>query len=96
MYKHHPPETCQAGIKNLVAPGRPDARLATPMEKKFDFSGTHAAEKLVERAVRNAKPMRGTAWRWIVVANTFGCTPATAKGLCRHFGMNPDDGVARA
>ena len=63
------------------------------MNKKFEFTGDCTAEKLVERAVKNARPMRGTAFRWAVVKMVFGCGSTTATRLCKHFGLDPDEGV---
>lgn len=63
------------------------------MEKKFNFDGEYTAEKMVERAVRNARPIRGTAWRWAVVMNTFGCGSTVASRLCSHFKLDPEERV---
>ena len=50
------------------------------------------ADDLVERAVRNAghnrEPQRV---RWAYVRSTFGLGSTSSAGLCRRFGLDPDE-----
>ena len=64
------------------------------MEKNFNFTG-QSVEKILENAVRNAKSFRGTTFRWGCVALALGCQKDTAIALCKHFNLNPNDGVTR-
>jgi hypothetical protein len=50
-------------------------------------------EKLIERAVRNARPLR-RAPRWSAISDQFslGCT--YSKQLCRRFDLEPDEILA--
>ena len=51
-----------------------------------------SAEKLVERAVRNATPrLNGKFPRWAVVVDTFGLGSTYAHDLCREYGLDPDE-----
>lgn len=48
--------------------------------------------RLVERAVRNARPNPGhDAVRWGCVKSIFGVGSTRAQDLCREFGLDPDD-----
>lgn len=50
--------------------------------------------KLLERAVRNARPnRRGKAPRWVGVMDAFALGSTYAKLLCRRFGLDPDEQV---
>ena len=48
---------------------------------------------LVERAVRNAKNNNPcpTMPRWHCVMRVFGCGSTVAVGLCRRYGLDPDE-----
>lgn len=50
--------------------------------------------KMVERAVRNARPHRTTeAPRWVAVMDVFGYGSTTSTELCRRFGLDPYEKV---
>jgi hypothetical protein len=46
-------------------------------------------DRLVERAVRNARPKRGVP-KWSAVADTFGLGSTYSILLCRRFGIDPE------
>lgn len=52
-------------------------------------------EKLVERAVRNARPRKGRIPRWAAVADAFGLGSTYSIQLCRRFGIDPDQLIGR-
>lgn len=56
-------------------------------------------EKLLGRAVRGArshKHRKGQKhWRWVAVMDTFGLGSTYAHQLCRRFGLDPEEKVAR-
>jgi hypothetical protein len=52
--------------------------------------------KLLERAVRGARPNRpGRHPRWVAVVDTFALGSTYATQLCRRFGLDPDEQVKR-
>lgn len=60
----------------------------------MDFSGNYSFEKMVERAVRNAKPrIAGDSPRWVAVMDTFATGSTTAYEICRHYGLDPNEKV---
>jgi hypothetical protein len=82
-------------MKNPIAKPMGGVIVVNPMDEKFEFTENHTMENLLKRAVVNARPFRGTGYRWACVAAVFSCTPATAKGLCKHFGLDANKGVTR-
>lgn len=47
--------------------------------------------ELVQRAVRNARPVSNQKeLRWACVAEVFGCGSTVAQKLCKRFGLDPD------
>lgn len=54
-------------------------------------------EQLLERAVRGARNSRSSASvpRWVAVRDLFCVGSTTANGLCRRFGLDPDENVRR-
>lgn len=55
--------------------------------------------KLLERAVRNARSRscrKGEKhWRWVAVQDAFGLGATYSHQLCRRFGLDPEEYVAR-
>jgi hypothetical protein len=47
-------------------------------------------EKLIERAVRNARHKRGEP-KWAAISNTFGLGSTFSYQLCRRFGIDPEE-----
>lgn len=47
-------------------------------------------DKLIERAVRNARPRR-RATRWSAVSDQFGLGSTYAMQLCRRFDLDPNE-----
>lgn len=49
--------------------------------------------ELVERAIRNARPIQigVDAPRWVAVKYAFGVGSNLARELCRAYGYDPDD-----
>ena len=63
----------------------------------FDFSGEYSMEKMIERAVINARPhCYGPLPRWVAVRDTFTWGSTTSAALCRHFGLDPHEMVEGA
>lgn len=54
-----------------------------------------ADEKLLERAVKAARPKKGRAPRWSAVADLFAPGSTYAAQLCRRFGLDPDQEIRR-
>ena len=52
-------------------------------------------DKLVERAVRNARPRGGSQRRWCVLMDAFGLGSGYAAQLCRRFNLDPDEFITR-
>ncbi len=52
-------------------------------------------ERLVERAVRGARPRKGRVPRWSAVADAFALGSTYATQLCRRFNIDPDQQVGR-
>jgi len=52
-------------------------------------------EKLLERAVRNARPRKGRVPRWAAVSDAFSLGSAFSIQLCRRFGVDPDQQIGR-
>ena len=53
--------------------------------------------ELLRRAVRNAKPAKGTraTYRWVCVMDMFALGSGYAHQLCRRFGFDPDAIIKR-
>ncbi len=52
-------------------------------------------EKLVKRAVRNARPrLAGTSPRWVAVMDTFATGSTVAIEICRAFDLDPNETVS--
>ncbi len=56
-------------------------------------------EKLLERAVRNARVLKSRKGekhaRWVAVMSCFALGSGYAYELCRRFGLDPDEQVKR-
>jgi hypothetical protein len=54
----------------------------------------HTYPRLVERAVRNAiSHAAGPSPRWVAVRDTFAVGSRVAIGLCKAYGLDPDEFV---
>ena len=52
----------------------------------------YAAEELVVRAIRNARPRKpGPSPRWVAVQDAFALGSTYSVALCRGFGLDPDE-----
>jgi len=61
------------------------------------FEGAYTHEKLVRRAMNNAKANdTGDGPRWAAVRDTFAVGSTTAIELCLHYGLNPHEFVHNA
>lgn len=52
-------------------------------------------EKLIERAVRNARPRKGRVPRWSAIAEAFSLGSTYSIQLCRRFNIDPDQEIGR-
>ena len=52
-------------------------------------------EKLLERAVKGARPWRVDGPRWTAISDTFGLGSTYSRQLCRRFGLDPEQQVSR-
>lgn len=60
----------------------------------MNFTGDYSLEKLVERAVRQARPhCSGKQPRWCAVKDVFGWGSTTSVELCLHFGLDPHEEI---
>ncbi len=60
----------------------------------FAFEGEYSMEKMIELAVRNARPhCYGMAPRWVGVRDTFLWGSTTSARLCLHFGLDPHEEI---
>lgn len=51
----------------------------------------YTPQELVARAIRLAKPRRGSSPRWVLVRDLFGVGSTTATQLCREHGFDPSE-----
>ena len=77
-------ETCHRAIRQ-----RDELRKHEARRNEVRSQRDHYAE-LVERAVRNARPAKGSP-RWAAVKSTFGIGSTRAHKLCERFGLDPDE-----
>ena len=55
----------------------------------------YAAEELVRRAIRNARPRKpGMSPRWVAVQDAFALGSTYSVALCRGFGIYPEELIA--
>ena len=60
----------------------------------MNFTHPYTEDFLIERAVRNAIHRRDfDAPRWVAVRDTFAVGSGTARELCLHHGLDPDEPV---
>lgn len=53
-------------------------------------------EELLRRAVTSARGRQaGSHPRWVAVMHVFELGSGYARGLCKRFGLNPDEAVRR-
>lgn len=58
----------------------------------MEYPLNYTADKLVERAVRNANPSEsGKHPRWVAVMDTFATGATVAMELCRLFNLDPHE-----
>lgn len=58
----------------------------------LDF-GHSITEDTIKCIVKNAKPTRRSAPRWVVIRDLFGVGSRSAAAICRHFGLDPDEEI---
>lgn len=83
----------------ITPPPSPEGSGSIPASGSvpLTFAGDYSLEKMVERAVRNARPHRTTeAPRWVAVMDVFAYGSTTSHQLCRHFGLDPYERVQGA
>lgn len=62
------------------------------MASPFKFEGDYSHAKLVEAAVRNARPQgHGQSPRWVAVQGIFAWGSTTSQHLCIEFGLDPNE-----
>lgn len=52
-------------------------------------------EKLLERAVKGARPRKGRVPRWSAVSDAFALGSTYSIQLCHRFGVDPDQQIGR-
>jgi hypothetical protein len=52
-------------------------------------------DKLLERAVKGARPRKGRVPRWAAVGDAFALGSTYSIQLCRRFGLDPDQQIGR-
>lgn len=48
---------------------------------------------LLEKAVRNVRPVKTPTMRWMLVRDTFGIAGLQAYAMCRELKINPEERV---
>lgn len=87
------PAGCDRAIPNE------EMRLLTEIDTLLEGRGTPDRQErtdteLLKRAITTARPLQlGPMPRWGAVRDTFAVGSTVAKGLCRRFGIDPDETV---
>jgi hypothetical protein len=79
-------------VAEKAAPGAESVSLTAPSEQRAELSDV----ELLRRAVTYSRPCGfGVIEKWRAVGSLFGLDAAVAQRLCKRFGIDPNELVAK-
>jgi len=59
----------------------------------MDSGIRYSERELIQRAIKQARPLTGRTARWVMVKRVFGTGRTVSRVLCEKYGFDPDKTV---